>query len=1031
MQKLRLLFTNFKNSIIEFEKKFIRSKYLIIVIPALVFLLAFLLYAPYIFNNKDLRYQIEQKISEYTKGNLEIKGEIRVKLLPTPSLIIKKAILKNYISGNKNYNLYIEDSKVELSFLSTLTGKFNIQKVTLNNIIAEIHNSQESLELKSEVLKAISKKLIDSKEQEGVGGNIFSVKSLNLNNYKATNFPDLEIKNGRIISYSKLGNKKEIEELTANFSFSRNLISGQGSFKNQDLLNNFTLSLHPNSKKNDSIFKLSSTYADLKIYGTFYNIKNKSSNFGNYFEGTLESEIFNLKNFYKSYISSDGYIFNKINPKQTSIKIKALVKKNNHDISIEKAAISSDIINGRGDIFMNFNSTIPLIDVVLDLENFNLDSILTRKNIAVNKKNLVQPKKKDISAQSDDNLTKNFRQASFELSKDLRDIDLTLETKINRVRYLAEQIQNVDLYSTISKNGEILILPLSFRAPDGGKFRVIGAIENRDSSPKFLGKIDAKGSKLANILRWLKLESQNLKYNSLNAYSIYSDVMLVPNTTIFNNFYLNFNNKNTELLGDITIRYGNSAPDIISNFEVHNFDIDEYFLTSSKNSYFSPGDLLKKVLWLNSLSSRNELTLTFDKLSYKNLLFKNHSLKSRFGPGYLEIDNFNLESDNFNLNTSLAIDITRPIPNFDISLKSKNFQYSPSIYKQSENSAAPILAKTIKINAIDRFFALPSLEKFSGNVFIDFEKANIDNFEMSDLKSEGRLKKGQLEFSKFSAKSYGKSLKFEGAAAIKFEKTISGNLYLEKTLLKPYLKAITQIDNISGVANISSSISSFGENKEEFLKNLNSQIKFKAANLKVENLGLDDLVKKMFNPFYFQAELEDPLAILQNPDAVTNLKKASGEISISRGKLNRFKIKFSGTALNGLTSGKFDLVENKIDGSSNIIFLTGTKERQIPINIVSNYKGRFYNMNHGINLKQAKQYINSVKEQINKGATKIIISGPIKPKQEVLEEKEEEKEEKQTQQNMSQDELQQKILQEIERNLPAQNNNINQGQIYQ
>ncbi len=971
MPKIKEFFARITEFFKRTEIKFMRSEYLIIILPILLVLLILLIYTPFLFNNNDLRFQVEQKVSDYTKGNLEIKGGVKVALLPTPSITINDAILQNYIIGNKNYNIYIKNTKIKISFLTSLIGKFSIKKITFSDAIIENYSANNLLELKSQELINATNSIAKNNSQDGINGNLFAIKKLDFNNFTIKDLPDIEIKNLKLISYSKLENKGEISNFNGSFEFSKKRITGSGNFFNQNIINNFKLDLKPLSKEPDSVLEIFSSYANFKIYGSFINSKaSNQGNFGRYFKGIIEAEIFNLKDFYKSYVSDKGFVFNKINPATKSVKLKSGILKTNTEIVIDNIVISSNLMNGRGNVNIDLSSKIPLIDIKLLMENIDMDAIWLNDKKADAPEEAPEKAKEEKATQPQENI----QQVGLNIAQDFRDFDLTLETKITRIRYLAEEIKNIDIYATISKNGEILILPLTLEAPGGGKFRISGAIEKRNNSPKFIGKIDAKGDNLANILRWLKIESQNLKYDNLKEYSIYSDLMLMPNTTVLNNFYLNINNQNTELLGEMKIDYSNKSSNIISNFEVHNLDIDDYFLTSGQNIYLSAGNLLKKVLWLNNITSKNDLTLAFDKLRYKNLTFSNQALKVRFGQGYLEIDQLKLQTDNFDLETSMAIDINTTVPKLDLSLKAKNFNYDSSnkavldigeFQENIEQKTSQIVTK--KLNAVDQFFAMPSLESFDGSVSIDFENANFDNFNVKNLKIDGKLRSGIIEFSQFLGEIYDGKFDFIGSTGIKLEKFLSGNLNLKSIRLKPFLKDLAAIENIDGIANISTSISSYGDKKESFSSNLNSELKINAGAVLIEGYGLNDLVKKMFNPFYFQKDLQNPLDILYNKSAKTNFKQASGIVTVNKGKENRFKIDFSGIASNGIISGDFNLIEKTINGTSNIIFLTGNKQKQVPVNIASNFKGNFDNILQNTNVDQAIQYIQAAQKQIDSG----------------------------------------------------------------
>jgi hypothetical protein len=942
MTKLSETIANLTQRFKALEAKIIHSKALIIILPIIFVLVAFLLYAPYLFNNKNLRFTFEQKISQYTKGNLEIKGEVSIKLLPFPTITFRDAVLKNYIQNDKIYNIYIKKTKLKISFLASLIGNFKINKIEFYDSIIEAQSAKSPLQISSQNLALISSTLTDDRTQEGIGATIFAIDKFNLENFNLENFPKIKTQNLHYISYSKLHNKQEFTNINSELSFSKNHISGSGNYEIQGIKNEFNIDLKASQNKQSKI-EINSSYANFKIYGNFANGSFKN------FSGDFESEIYSIKSFYKSYVSASGFVLQKINDITKPVKIKSQITKSDKEIKLKNMVISSNLMSGTGNVEINLNAEIPTIDSNFDIEYIDMDAIwLNDKKVTINNEEV----KQDIS------------QASLDLSQDLRDYDITFAFKINRIRYLAEEIKNLDLYATVSKQGEILILPLKFEIPGEGKFRINGTIENRKNSPKFVGKIDIKGEKLADSLRWLDIESQNLKYDSLGKYSFYCDIILKPSETILNNVYLNINDYNTEILGEIKMNHYDKNTNIISNFEVHNLDIDNYFLTSGQNSYFSSGGLLKKLLWLNNISANHDITIAFDKLAYKNLNFQEQSLKIRFGNGYLNVDRLKLDSGELNLETSLAIDLTQERPRLDIALKSSNFIYKSSnevIANENENLAPPQL-DLHKFTLTERFFALPSLENFSGNIFFNFENLQIDNFSAKNLKISGTLNNGIYNFNEAKAEIFGGDVDFKGSAGIKIEKSLSGNILLKNAKIKPFLQSLSGIKNIDGTMNFSGSISSFGDKKSSFISNLNSDAKFSAIELKIEKYGLNALIKAMFNPFYFKNELEEPLKILYNEDATTQINKASGAFTIDRGKENRFKIDFSGTAFNGIALGAIDLEKQAIDFNSNIIFLSGSKKRQIPINISSNYKGKFNNILHSDNIDQALQYIKLAKE---------------------------------------------------------------------
>jgi len=109
-------------------------------------------------------------------------------------------------------------------------------------------------------------------------------------------------------------------------------------------------------------------------------------------------------------------------------------------------------------------------------------------------------------------------------------------------------------------------MPLIFNIPGQGILRLNGAIDKSTATPKLVGKIDATGKNLGEVLKWLQMQSQNLKLDNLKNYNLYSDLLLPPSSMVLNNFYLGLSGTNSEFLGEIRIdkilrlRYGNAEP---------------------------------------------------------------------------------------------------------------------------------------------------------------------------------------------------------------------------------------------------------------------------------------------------------------------------------------------------------------------------------------------------------------------------------------------------------------------------------------
>lgn len=953
-----------------------QSKKAKLVVLVTSIIISFLLVIPTVFDNSALKFKIEQEISTALQANFAINNTLDIEFLPSLAVVIKDATLQNYGYKNKVYNAYLGNVKVKLSFLEILQGNFAVKKVIFSNVIVERYYSLNAPKTFDNELRDRISKIINQSEtnkpknkDSGFSYSILAGKTISFQDLKPENIARNNVKiiceNSDLIFYDKSARKRSFEQVNFKVNFSKNSVVSQGYFLEDDIINEFTLKAHFNSSWKKSYFTINSPFFSFKIKGNF-TAENKGV-LQSEFKGNLQAEIFELKPFFKSYVTKNENIYNKIKSGLNSIKISSEVQGNLGEFIFSNLVINSNLLNGKGEIKIDILEKFTALDVKLDLDNFDLDKTISSEKIdignqnpfisfynkfdettellSVNKKEVAQPQ--NLANQDSKNETKS----QLETIAPIKDFDVSAEIKIKNVKYINGEIKNVDLYTTISNNGEILILPIIFEIPGQGKLRANGVLFQDNNLPKFIGKFDVMGKKLKEILQWFDIKSQNLKFDNLNEYIVYSDVFLVPNNVLLSNFYLNLNSDESELLGEIKIDTTNKTTYITNKFHISYFNIDDYFLVSGENIYFSRGSLLKKLLWLNEITTNDKFELNFDKIIYKGETFKNQSAKLTFGQGYFEVQDLHLQSEKTDLMANIIIDIRDKIPKFDLNITANSFHYENNL-----KDATNLDKKIIKNDFVDQFFSLPSLEDFNGNISLKIGNLYLDGIEVKDAEINGIMRNGNIEISKFNCQIYNGAMTYKGNLIMGNDKVFNGNINLEKVSLEQLLPDLIGVNNIFGIANISSSILGSSHKKSEFAKNFISETKF-SANAVVMGYGLNDLITKMFYRKYYQKELQDPQTILFNPQSSTIFEKISGTILSDKNKNNSFKINLGTTAANAIFVGKFDLLEHTIDSKVNLIFLTGSSKKQIPINIATSIAGEFGNFMTNSNLNQINQYL--------------------------------------------------------------------------
>lgn len=961
----------------------------------IIFLIVLVVYAlPFFFDNSALKSQISRKISQISGATFIIRGDVKVGLLPSPTITINDVLLQNYkpkVTENqtqRTYNIYARS--VEIKFpIFKFSEEEIFKKITIFDPVFEGYvTSNEAIERQNKLTSIIADftKSPLTKEANlgsGVSEKFFSISEIDAGELKTGSAPDIIVENGEGVIYDRFSRIKELKAINFELEVSAKKTVAEGSFSSEDILSNFKFLAKFNSQANspDSTLDIISPVMQLHASGNF-----TSENRGilsTDFKGKVEMEILELKSFYRSYISGMGVIPNKLKYSAQPLKITADIQNISREININNLTINSTLASGAGDINLNFADKIPLIDINLNLENLDLDNIWSNEAIAVamdergesEQSNIANDEAEFVSQQpvvaapealpdqaapAEIEKTEKIEPINFKLAEKIKNFDLSAEIKVKSAKYLEGEIKDTVLYLTVSKAGEIMVLPMIFRIPGEGIFRVNGVLDNSTIVPKFVGKFDASGKSLKDVFKWLKIESQNLKFDNLREYNLYSDILLLPNSIAMNNFYLNLNNGASEFLGELKIDNAGNVANIISRFQISEFNVDDYFLTSGQNIYFSPGSLLKKLLWLNDIGSNNDLTLRFEKMIYKKEEFPEQSMKLRFGRGYFEISDLNLKSDKTNLKASLAVDISDKNPKFEIKVDADNFHYETldkTTVVAGDSRDSSIFKAPKNHNFFDQFYALPSLEGFGGKVALNFNDLNIDGTQIKNAKISGKMKDGNIDVSEMALDIYGGNLTYKGLLGIKMTKTINGNLTLTNASLQPLLSDAMGINNISGVANISASITALANVKEDFTKQLTSEIKINANAPSISGYGLNDLVKKMFMPQNYAAELRNPENILLNPQSVTTFKQANGTIQLINGKEGKMRINVSAPAMNGILSGTISGENKTVDALFNVIFLTGNRNKQTPINIATNLKGSFGAISQSTNLDQARQFL--------------------------------------------------------------------------
>lgn len=942
-------------------------------ICGVAFLLAFLIvyFLPVLFDNSSLKFQVTRKVGDILGANLSVE-KVEVSFLPSPRIILNEAIVQNYKPDSQNldvariYNFYADKVTIKLP-LFNFSDNFKIKELVFENAIIESYYDNGSADIRdNEITKKIAK-LVSGKSNEvlavgtGVSGELFPISEFK---FVKENFylPQITLINSALTTYDNFGRKREITNISGDLLLTNKKVRSKITFVSDNIASELDAKVRFDSKvgNNDSKIKLSSPILKLNVVGDFVG-ENKILTEGilaSNFEGKIIADIAELKSFYRSYLNNRSLLANRLKYNGKSISVNSDLKIKDGELALENLNIKSTLFDGVGSVNLSKkDKNLKIVDIDFALENLDLDAVWTNE-IREN------PKSETPLIQAPETQPTEITQTiNLDLTKRINNIDLNAEIKAKNVKYLNGQIHDLSLYLTASNEGKILVMPLIFQIPGEATLRLNGAIDNDSANPKFVGKIDGSGKNLGDSLKWLQINSQNLKFENLKDYVLYSNIILLPDSILLNNLYFSLNNNNNEILGELTVKNYAKGANSAGKFMISNFRVDDYFFTSAQNIYLSPGSLLKKLLWLNNLTTSGDFDLKFDKLFYKDEIFKNQNTKFRFRHGFLEVYDMYLNSEKSDLNAKFLVDISEIIPRFNLNISGNKLYYeTPQVNFVSKEGA---VNETKNRNFFDQIYGLPSIEDFSGKIDINVTDLKVDGLQIDDFKLIGALKDGNINNATSSFKIYSGDFNYSGFLGIKLRKTINGNFTLLNAEITPLLSDIFGIKNIHGVANFSASVTSVASHKDEFLSDLSSEVKFSSRAPYIDGYGLSDLVRKMLYRNEFREELVKPENILLNKNARTVFKQASGNFSISGGQNGRIKIDVSAPAMNAILSGTFEPAKNSLDLLFNAIFITGTSKKQTPINIATSLKGKINEPLESTNIDQVKQYLGLIAPEKN------------------------------------------------------------------
>lgn len=925
----------------------------IILSSSAIFLLGFLIILPFTLNESGLKKQIENVVSEKLQAEFKSNGKLKVAFLPLPRISLNDVVIsKLKITDQYQSDIKVKTITVRPRFFSLFSKQLRIAKIIFDQPEIE---SKYVAPIKEEALEDKKEDSILVSQPSGILNKIFSFSRSNNNIFELKNIRKVQVKNGSFIR-KNIDNQTTLEFSGVNFSLKNNFKSQfdvEGNMISDGEPTNFKFVI---DTRGDASISISSTIIDLSIEGEFSD-SNLNDLARSNFSGKIDAKIIDLKSFLGKYVAKNSVLYRKINSDQP-IRITADIENKLGILKINNISIDSQAARAKGLINAEIASEKPNANVEFDFSNIDVDSIwfvggvnsgsnvvaleneIIRKFIGGNQSQITNDENKTYLLAPDETV----RIADLPVIKPFFDnFDLSAKIKIKTARYYGQDLQNVS-FDFVTRQNNLELSQMSCQTPSGGIINASGVISTENDITKFVGKIESSGKDLQKTLNWFGINIGGLKPDILGEYTLNADLLMLPSFNVLNNLNLNINNGKNIISGNVKIDDSAGISSVKADLRINNLNYSDYFLTDKDSTYLSSGSLLKKLLWLNSVSSSSDIALSFDNLIYGQNSFVNQGFKIKIGQGTLKIYDVDLSSENIDLKGSIEADISKS-PILNININSNNFQV---VNDQNKN-------------LLDRFLALPSIDEFNGKLNINIKNLNFNNWQANDVLIRGPIQFGIVDFADFSLKYHQGDVKYKGSIIIKDQKIVNGSLEFVGIDGGGILSDLLGIKNIKGITNISAILNSVATNRAEFLRNLDAEGQFIGKEITVDGFGIYDLAYKMARPKNFAEELKNPENILYGtntkPSVLTDI---SGAFAIKKGNKDQFSIKTANVGINGVVSGEFDVENQNLNGSANFIFISGTRQAQVPINVATNFTGKSGALERTNNFNQVIEYLKRV-----------------------------------------------------------------------
>lgn len=931
------------------DSLFSKIKYLVLVL----LLLIALVFIPTFLDHNGRKAMIEAKLAEFTGNKVKINGDVRIRTLPKPKIILDQVSM----TDEEDVTFDVGVLEFDTPYSTVFGGDLNVEKVKI----------REGRFFYNDLRDMVAKNL------SGQGVNIpeFEIDKITLlfDSKNLSYFDEIDDITGTLGYTGITGNNLNVDLKYKIDGRSYVLSADLSGFDSSGNADEATLNITSNDYKLRFFGKLSEFFSSPKL------------------DGQLSVNFVSLDDL--SGLSSPLYRM----LRDDSYSIKADINLDYKLLSAKNITITADsITNANGEISYNFGEN-PDVNIKFAVEDFSLDNFLKIKDIE-------KGHRKSITQITNDFFTPLLTHFNLDFdNKTTGQIDI----KFNNVNYNENAIKEV-IFNAAFEKGDLLINDFSSTFPGEGVFEIRGSVTHNGIRPKLLGDINYNIKKFSEFAKWLKLDVADTLLKEGVSMNMSANIALIPRSIKFEKIKAFLGN--TKLIGRLGIRKNSDEPiNINSNFRLNELNLDDFKIPQSVDNfitalYFYDADKYGKLLsayvddykWIRTYPLESYFDVILDKIIYKGQEFKSIHLSSKLSPNNFEVDQLKISNNDLNLDGKIKMSMTALKPKLDIKMNSNrldlakfssifpNYEWLHQRYiealannKEIEDNAAKAIKADEDVLSSEeevveegltkekpeevkypKIFNFLSLHNFDSVFDINFAGITDNKNPIKSFGIKGEVISGVVKIDSTAVKVFDGLLEANGSVVISSQvPSMSFSFAFNNFDPSKFLKYFYEYENFQGYMSVSGTLTGNGLNIENFKNRMYGRLDVLAKKITVKGFDLGEIIKTTEQPMTYDAKLERLKYYSQYGETLFNDLK--GRIDFVNGLAAFEDFVFENNRAKGIYVGRVNYLNNIVNSITRVSFIPTGFNTVLTIDMSS--KGQIANQQFSANMAEISKFL--------------------------------------------------------------------------